>query len=391
MRLTPAARRSGALSLLLAVVISSAPARALVVNDDPALYETSDYDLVGFTNAVGGAGGVLVGSWFVLTAGHVTDFGLSGKTFTFDLDDGPVTYAWAEVIRHPTADLALVRLDRNTGLDGYELYTGTSEAGKTAILVGYGMSGTGTSVGAGGDPAYPRGTKRAGTNRLDAVVWYAGTRSLRLDFDANGTDVMLAEGDSGGASLLDVGGTLLLAGIHSSVDPADPEHWPTFGDVGYDVRVSHYASWIQGGIPDLGDLNDDGAIDAVDIDLLFDEIHVTGTPRLWPYDLTADDDVTTADADRLVLDILATRYGDANLDGRVNVLDLGALANHYRLPAGSWTDGDFNGDGVANILDLGLLANNYDVGGGGAPVPAPGPAGLLLLGAPVALRKRRRG
>ena len=44
-------------------------------------------------------------------------------------------------------------------------------------------------------------------------------------------------------------------------------------------------------------------------------------------------------------------FGDANLDGTVNLLDLTALANHWKQ-TGYWAQGDFNYDGTVNLLDL---------------------------------------
>ena len=58
--------------------------------------------------------------------------------------------------------------------------------------------------------------------------------------------------------------------------------------------------------------------------------------------------------------VARTLYGDANLDGTVNVSDLAALAANYRKTVtGGWAAGDFNYDGVVNVSDLALLASNY--------------------------------
>ena len=52
--------------------------------------------------------------------------------------------------------------------------------------------------------------------------------------------------------------------------------------------------------------------------------------------------------------------GDANLDGRVDVLDLAILAANYRKDVtGGWLQADFNNDGVVDVEDLALLAANY--------------------------------
>ncbi len=100
-------------------------------------------------------------------------------------------------------------------------------------------------------------------------------------------------------------------------------------------------------------------------------------------------------APRLVITIRPAP-GDAVIDGEVNVLDLGALANNYKTGTGKvWTDGDFNGDGEVNVLDLGILANNYRwrsslAGGGGQPVPEPCSVILTLAGVGLLAARRRR-
>jgi hypothetical protein len=64
---------------------------------------------------------------------------------------------------------------------------------------------------------------------------------------------------------------------------------------------------------------------------------------------------------------LAALPGDANLDGKVDVSDLGILAANYGTTAGAtWDKGDFNGDGKVDVSDLGILAANYGTGTGGS-------------------------
>jgi hypothetical protein len=62
--------------------------------------------------------------------------------------------------------------------------------------------------------------------------------------------------------------------------------------------------------------------------------------------------------------VAATSYGlpgDANLDGQVDVADLGILASHWQL-TGFWTDGDFDNSGLIDVADLGTLASNWQAG-----------------------------
>jgi T5SS/PEP-CTERM-associated repeat protein len=59
--------------------------------------------------------------------------------------------------------------------------------------------------------------------------------------------------------------------------------------------------------------------------------------------------------------------GDANLDGRVDVGDLGILAANYGVTSGAiWSMADFNGDAKVDVGDLGILAANYGRGTSGA-------------------------
>ncbi len=56
-----------------------------------------------------------------------------------------------------------------------------------------------------------------------------------------------------------------------------------------------------------------------------------------------------------------TYGGDANLDGQVDISDLGRLATAWQT-SNLWTSGDFNYDGFVDISDLGILATNWQLG-----------------------------
>jgi hypothetical protein len=60
-----------------------------------------------------------------------------------------------------------------------------------------------------------------------------------------------------------------------------------------------------------------------------------------------------------------TYSGDANLDGQVDIGDLGLLAGAWQQLSGkSWFDGDFTYDGAVDIGDLGLLSGSWQKGVG---------------------------
>ncbi len=104
----------------------------------------------------------------------------------------------------------------------------------------------------------------------------------------------------------------------------------------------------------------------------------------------------TMDLVDVTYDDFLTRSGlqaDFDLDGDVDVSDLGILATNYGILSGmSWSMGDSDLDGDVDVSDLGELATNYGVvvSASAAAVPEPGMLSLLGLGSLVLLLGRRR-
>jgi hypothetical protein len=61
-----------------------------------------------------------------------------------------------------------------------------------------------------------------------------------------------------------------------------------------------------------------------------------------------------------------TRYGDANLDGQVNLGDFNRLAANFGQSDRHWSQGDFTYDGVVNLADFNRLAANFGLSAGSA-------------------------
>ena len=102
-------------------------------------------------------------------------------------------------------------------------------------------------------------------------------------------------------------------------------------------------------------------VNAVDIDLLYTQIHLvqsTGVSNLV-YDLNGDGVVDQSDMDYLITTILETRYGDANLDGHVDYADFQVVMDNWMLYGKGWAGGDFNGDGVTDYGDFQILLDNW--------------------------------
>ncbi|MDB5326130.1 MAG: hypothetical protein JWM57_1699, partial [Phycisphaerales bacterium] len=103
--------------------------------------------------------------------------------------------------------------------------------------------------------------------------------------------------------------------------------------------------------------------------------------------------------------LLATLYGDADLDGKVDFNDFLALQNGFNQP-GAFSDGDFNYDGLVDFNDFLALQNNFGQSVNGvsatitrqevaamtafaSAVPEPGSFASLALAGLTLLRRRR--
>ena len=107
------------------------------------------------------------------------------------------------------------------------------------------------------------------------------------------------------------------------------------------------------------------------------------------------------DADTIL--VRRTRYGDANLDGQVNLQDFNRLASAFGTTGtGLWSQGDFNYDGNVNLQDFNRLASNFGLSAAGpevtpddwarlgAAVPEPTSLAFVAVAASVAMSRRRR-
>src|SRR5581483_7536640 len=88
---------------------------------------------------------------------------------------------------------------------------------------------------------------------------------------------------------------------------------------------------------------------------------VAGAPATaLGYANAAELGITTFDGQPVDDSAVLVKYtfkGDANLDGKVDVSDLGRLATGWQTSQ-NWTGGDFNYDGLVDVSDLGRLATN---------------------------------
>jgi hypothetical protein len=78
-------------------------------------------------------------------------------------------------------------------------------------------------------------------------------------------------------------------------------------------------------------------------------------------------------SERAVL-VAFTRYGDANLDGAVNLQDFNRLAANFGGTSTRWSQGNFDYDGTTNLSDFNKLAANFGTTLAPARTPASQPS-----------------
>lgn len=137
-----------------------------------------------------------------------------------------------------------------------------------------------------------------------------------------------------------------------------------------------------------GDFDENGQLDAADIDLLSTAVRdATYDPA---FDLNLDTLVDQEDRRIWVEELAGTFFGDATLNQTVEFDDFLALSAAFGS-SGGWANGDFDGSADVQFADFLMLADNYGQSGvGTAAVPEPSCYILLFVGAVGLISCRRR-
>ena len=166
-----------------------------------------------------------------------------------------------------------------------------------------------------------------------------------------------------------------------------------WGWIGYDsVRIPGTLA-TGNGFP--GDFDNNGIADTDDLDALVGAVAAGENPS--EFDLTGDDVVNSDDIDQWLSDAATEngfaapyQFGDANLDGTVDAIDLNAMALNWQTRVSTWIQGDFTADGLVDAADLNRLALNWQQTiPTAAVVPEPSVFVLLISGFFVLILKRR--
>jgi hypothetical protein len=168
---------------------------------------------------------------------------------------------------------------------------------------------------------------------------------------------------------------LLQGNQYQSVDVVryrDELPWPDQAD-GKGFSLTRVDLQIAGSLPDnwvavtptpgndefsaVGDVDGDRDVDSHDIDALQAAIRAGVVDLI--FDLDQNGAVDSMDVTFLVEVILKTRFGDANLDGRVNFADFLLLSSNFGSSEAAWEQGDFDGDEHVDFADFLALSSTF--------------------------------
>lgn len=260
-------------SFLLMLLTTASTASAIVIRHDvdDSKYRVTASEFLALVDMPGEGHGVLIAPRWVITAAHtipshsklqhVTINGVSRdvervvthsgyKTLPQTLIDQAMASGEAMLIvvfLASSDDIALIQLtEAVTDVAPVKLYKDGNEAGQIAKIVGKGA----TDTGANGHS--PNGPNRSELRRAFNKITSAYDRWLCYVFDPPATALALegtlGNGDSGGPVLVQSNDQWLLAGLGSwkvaqgDVRTARPG---LYGQTTCNVRVSHYAEWID--------------------------------------------------------------------------------------------------------------------------------------------------
>jgi len=198
--------------------------------------------------------GVYLGNRYVLTAGHVGPLTSVKVGFLdYQLDSSiPISIG--------TADMKLVRLASDPGLNGVRLNTNPSGDTGNSYLVGYGVGRASSSLLSSSPVTWGDSStalKRWGTNLVDgtiAGVQVGGYTSdlLRTQFNSNAgiNEAALTIYDSGSALFRQIGSEWYLVGLgayvqNSGYSLASTQFNSKDSDDSYFIRISSYAGSVQ--------------------------------------------------------------------------------------------------------------------------------------------------
>lgn len=257
--------------LLIALLIASTPASAIVIRDDveDSKYRISPSEFPALADMPGEGHGVLIAPEWIVTAAHAITWQSEIKQVMVNgvardverivihpgykkpsqelLDQGLSTWDWTLFRASLSAsdDIALIKLATPIlDVAPVPLNRSEREFNETVEIIGKGATGKGDTGYQFSDP------HRTDLRRAQNKITSAHGRWLCYSFDEPSTALPLeggsGSGDSGGPVMVQSGENWSLVGLTSWVDPQSTTRVPgRYGQISCNVRVIHYAGWID--------------------------------------------------------------------------------------------------------------------------------------------------
>ena len=257
--------------LLIALLIASTPASAIVIRDDveDSKYRISPSEFPALADMPGEGHGVLIAPEWIVTAAHAITWQSEIKQVMVNgvardverivihpgykkpsqelLDQGLSTWDWTLFRASLSAsdDIALIKLATPIlDVAPVPLNRSEREFNETVEIIGKGATGKGDTGYQFSDP------HRTDLRRAQNKITSAYGRWLCYILDEPSEALPLeggsGSGDSGGPVMVRSGENWSLVGLTSWVDPQSTVRVPgRYGQISCNVRVSHYAEWIE--------------------------------------------------------------------------------------------------------------------------------------------------
>lgn len=257
--------------LLIALLIASTPASAIVIRDDveDSKYRISPSEFPALADMPGEGHGVLIAPEWIVTAAHAITWQSEIKQVMVNgvardverivihpgykkpsqelLDQGLSTWDWTLFRASLSAsdDIALIKLATPIlDVAPVPLNRSEREFNETVEIIGKGATGKGDTGYQFSDPH--RTDLRRAQNKITSAYGRWLCYLLDEPSEALPLEGGSGSGDSGGPVMVRSGENWSLVGLTSWVDPQSTVRVPgRYGQISCNVRVSHYAEWIE--------------------------------------------------------------------------------------------------------------------------------------------------